>query len=201
MIEESLNLLHYRCRAIYNVKPGYPIVFLHGYMFTSDVWRDIGLLDRLEEEDIPFIAIDMPYGRRSVCSPKTSDPDTNVRIVYEAVHGVFGSIKPLLVGASLGGYIALKYSTLHPVLGLALIAPVHSLEDELLKHYRSFDKPVLLIYGSRDEIVSREEIDRLHSLLKNSRLKIYQEAKHPAYLDQPQRFIEDIIEFYRETTR
>lgn len=60
MIEESYNVGKYRCRIIYNNVSGLPIVFLHGYSFTSDVWRDIGVLNRLEDEKIPFIAIDMP---------------------------------------------------------------------------------------------------------------------------------------------
>ncbi len=166
-------------------------------MFTSDVWSDLGVLDRLEKEDIPFIALDMPYGRRSVCSPKTSDPDTNVSVVYEAVHGVFGSVRPVVVGASLGGYIALRYTLKHPVSGLILIAPVHSLEKDLLKYYPSLEVPVYIIYGSKDHIVSIDEMRELQNKLKNSKLIVYDNAKHPAYLDQPQRFIQDIIKFYK----
>jgi pimeloyl-ACP methyl ester carboxylesterase len=73
--EEPFNLGKYRCRVIYYQKPGTPIILLHGYSFTSDVWVDINLLEALEQNGIPYAAIDMPYGARSVCSPKNRSVD------------------------------------------------------------------------------------------------------------------------------
>ncbi|ABN70602.1 conserved hypothetical protein [Staphylothermus marinus F1] len=196
MIEESYNVGKYRCRIIYNSVPGLPIVFLHGYSFTSDVWRDIGVLDKLEEEKIPFIAIDMPYGARSICSPHTRSVDENLFVLKEIYRGVFGSLKPLIVGASLGGYIALRYALEKPVAGLFLIAPAHALEKELVKKYRSLSVPTIIIWGSRDRIVKREEMEKLSQLLE-AKLLIYDKAGHPAYLDYPDKFINDLLSFHK----
>ncbi len=196
MIEEPLNLSHYRCRCIYSRRPGLPIVFLHGYNYTSYVWRDIGLLQRLEEERIPYLAIDMPYGARSMCSPKTRDPEENIEILATAIKGLYGGTAPLLVGASLGGYIALRYAVRKPVSGLMLIAPVKALEEELVSHYKDMAVPTMIIWGSRDRIVSREEMEKLAKIL-DARLIVYEGARHAAYLDLPERFADDLLAFYK----
>ncbi len=196
MREEPFNLGHYRCRIIYSQTPGTPIVFLHGYNFTSDVWKDIGLLEALENEKIPFVAIDMPYGARSICSPRTRSPEENTRIVYEVVKGLFGPMKPVLVGASLGGYMALKYMVEKPVAGAVLIAPVNGLEEELVRKYGSLNVPALIIWGSKDRVVGLEEMEKLAEHL-DARLIVYEDARHAAYLDYPERFRRDLLAFYK----
>lgn len=168
-----------------------PIVFLHGYVFTSEVWREIGVLKMLEERGIPFIAVDMPYGLKSKCNPKTKDPDANVRLIER----VIGKYEPVIVGASLGGYIALKYSLRNPVKGLLLIAPVRCFERELLEGYRKFNARVCIIYGKNDRIVSLRDMEELSKIL-NARLIVYENADHPAYLSEPERFRKDLLEFY-----
>lgn len=196
MKEEPFNLGRYRCRVIYEQKPGTPITFLHGYSFTSDVWVDIGLLEELDRNNIPYAAIDMPYGARSVCSPRTRDPRENIWVVHEVLRGLFPGVKPLVVGASLGGYIALRYAVQYPVAGLFLIAPVHGLEKDLVRRYRELAIPVVIVWGSRDHVVSQEELRELSKLL-DAQLLVYEGAKHPAYLDQPDRFRRDLIAFYK----
>ncbi len=196
MKEEPFNLGKYRCRVIYDQRPGTPVILLHGYNFTSDVWIRIGLMDLFEKEKIPYAAIDMPYGARSICSPKTRSVEENIWVIHEVLHGLFPMIKPLIVGASLGGYIALKYSVKYPVAGLFLIAPVHGLEKELVEKYEELSIPVVLVWGTKDHIVSKEEMEELAKRL-DARLLIYEDAKHPAYLDQPDRFKKDLLAFYK----
>ncbi len=197
MMEDVFAAARYRCRIIYGgARRGVPVVFLHGYSFTSDVWRDIGVLDALEGEGIPFLAIDMPYGRRSSCSPHTRSVEENLLVLREAVHGLYGPVDPFLVGASLGGYIALHYATRYGASGLLLIAPVNSLEDELAARYRGLRIPAAIILGEKDEIVSRREMEELARLL-GAELHIYPGARHAAYLDNPQLFTKHLLETYR----
>jgi len=199
MREEIFRYEKYRCRVLVNNIPGIPIVFLHGYSFTSDVWRNIGVLDVLEENNVPYLAIDMPYGVKSSCSPRTRDPSINVAVVVEAVKAYFSQTPPILVGASYGGYISLKYSVRKPVSGLILIAPVNTREEELVKNISSIKTRVLLIWGVRDNVVSKTDMEELASKLQNAELRIYEYAGHPAYLDQPERFKKDVLDFYRKT--
>mgnify|MGYP000722414946 CR=1 FL=1 len=191
MIEEEIGTGNFTCRIIHFEREGFPVIFLHGYMFTSEVWREIGVLDVLEGRKIPFIAIDMPYGMKSSCRPKSKDAEDSVSIVKEVV----ADSKPVIVGASLGGYIALRYATENPVKGLLLISPVRSLEEELLKGYDKLRGRVKIIYGQNDKIVPMEEMNRLSSILK-AELIVYEDSGHPAYLDQPLRFTEDLLQFY-----
>jgi len=193
MIEESIQIEEFTCRMLKGKGKGTPVIFLHGYLFTSDVWREIGALDFLEERNIPFIAVDMPYGAKSICEPKSGDTEDNLKIVEE----VAGD-EPLIVGASLGGYIALKYSVKNPVKGLFLIAPVRSLENELIKNYPKLNMKTYIIYGEKDKIVSLDEMKKLSDLIK-AKLIVYENSDHPAYLNQPSRFKNDLIEFYQLT--
>jgi pimeloyl-ACP methyl ester carboxylesterase len=129
-------------------------VFLHGFSFTSDVWQRTGVTELMKEKSVPFLALDMPYGLKSDCQPKTRDVEVNVAVVRGAVQNIFGAVAPVLVGASLGGHVALKYAVRFPVKGLLLLAPVRVLEETLVNAYNRFQFPVRIIYGSEDRIAS-----------------------------------------------
>ena len=192
MKDESIDIKHYQCRMISSARgKGPPIILLHGYMYTSDVWNEIGLLRTLEERSIPFKAIDMPYGKISECAPRTSAADKNIELVA-AVAGR----DPFIVGASLGGFMALKYAVSHPVSGLLLAAPMMSMQKDLVGHYKHFNAKVSIIYGDADNIVPVGEMEALSKRL-NIPLKIYKKASHPAYMDDPKRFTEDVIALYK----
>ncbi len=194
MIEESVRFGDFLCRVIRSANEGEnPVVFLHGYAFNSEVWKEINVLKALEEKGIPFIAIDMPYGSKSRCQPKTDDVEKNVEVVEMAV----GDREPIIVGASLGGYIALRYAVRKKVRGLLLVAPVRGLEEDLMKEYDKLKGKVWIIYGENDEVVPKWEMKDLAKAL-DAELIVYENAGHPAYLDRPERFKEDLLKFCSE---
>ncbi|MGM0451553.1 MAG: alpha/beta fold hydrolase [Thermodesulfobacteriota bacterium] len=195
MKDEPTVINQFECRLISNQARGAPVIFLHGYMFTSDIWNEIGLLRELETRRIPFTAVDMPYGKLSECQPKSNNPDENVAIVA----AIADSRPPVIVGASLGGYIALKYSVSHPVAGLLLVAPVMSLQEDLTRHYPDMDAKVRIVYGDGDNIVSRKEMNRLSRLFKTE-LCVFEAAGHPAYMDDPDRFGKEVVDLYTAAT-
>jgi len=177
---------------------GSPVIFLHGYAFTSDIWREINVLEHLIRNDIPYVAVDMPYGKKSKCTPHTGDFEPNLTIVKELASKFDNP--PVLVGASLGGTIALRYSIDYPVNGLLLIAPARALEKELIEKYGNghVNIPIRIIYGTKDSLISKQEMIELSKLL-NAELEVYEGAKHPAYLDFPDRFKKDLLELYGRT--
>ena len=189
-------MANHKCRAIYHRAFGVPVVFLHGFSFTSNVWRRTGVTGLLMEKRVPFLALDMPYGLKSECEPRTRDVEVNVAVVREAVQKIFDSVAPVLVGASLGGHVALKYAVRFPVKGLLLMAPVRVLEETLAQAYSQFRFPVRIICGSEDKVVSLEELRDLAYRLPNAKLKVYEGAGHAAYLDYPERFKRDLLELY-----
>jgi len=194
--EKILAVANHKCRAIYSLASGVPVVFLHGFSFTSDVWQRTGVTELLKEKHVPFLALDMPYGLNSECQPKTRDVEVNVSVVREAVQKIFDAEVPVLVGASLGGHVVLRYAMRFPVKGLLLMAPVRVLEEPLVQAYSQFQFPVRIICGSEDHIASLEELRNLADKLPNAKLKVYEGEGHAAYLARPDRFRRDLLELY-----
>ena len=197
-MEKTLSVAGHKCQAFYFAAPGIPVVFLHGLSFTLDIWQHIGVTELLIEKRVPFLALDMPYGLRSKCQPKTRNPEANVAVAAEAVKNVFGSAVPVLVGASIGGHIALRYAARFPVKGLLLIAPARALDEDLVQSYGKFNFPVKIIWGSQDNIISGEEMRTLANKLPNAKLLVYNGASHAAYKDQPELFKRDLLELYAD---
>jgi pimeloyl-ACP methyl ester carboxylesterase len=200
-MEKTLSSAGHKCPALYFAAPGVPIVFLHGLSYTKDIWQNIGVTDLLIEKRVPFLALDMPYGLRSKCQPKTRNPEANVMFAAEAVKNAFGSAAPVLVGASIGGHVSLRYAAQFPVKGLLLIAPGRAFEEDLLKLYDKFNFPIKIIWGAQDNIISGEEMRTLSDKLPNAKLLVYNGASHSAYKDQPELFKKDLLELYAAAER
>lgn len=200
MLETTLTLNRIKCRALLHNASGTPIVFLHGYSFTIDIWNDIGILAFLENKDIPFLALDLPYGLNSQCSRKTRDLTVNIQVVRAARDNA-GDEEPVLVGASLGGYIAMHYVVTYPSRGVLVIAPVNTQEELLTQCYTDLNIPVHIVYGTRDSIVTQAEMEMLDRQLPHSKLVVYDDAPHPAYLHNPEAFRRDLLELYNQSTR
>jgi pimeloyl-ACP methyl ester carboxylesterase len=195
--EKTLHIQSYKCHALYHKAEGTPVVFLHGLSYSVAVWQRIGVTELLMEKKVPFLALDMPYGIKSDCHPKTRDPKANVDFAAEAYKSIFGDVAPVVVGASLGGYIALNYAAAHPVKGLFLISPAHAFEnDSLVKVYKNFEFPVRIVWGSQDSVISGEEMRTLTNKFPKSKMLAYNGAAHSAYQDQPERFKHDLLELY-----
>ncbi|MCE4621428.1 MAG: alpha/beta hydrolase [Desulfurococcales archaeon] len=178
-----------------------PLILLHGLRFTSEIWRKIGLLDKLESSSISYIAPDMPYGIYSECSTRSLSDDVILDSIRRLQTELLGDKPAILVGASIGGYYALLYAIGGgKVSGLILAAPA-SRRLETLEGLEDLDVPVLVLWGDKDRVVGRDVIERLVSRLSSAKFTVYEGAGHALYLDQPDRFAEDLISFHREVSR
>jgi pimeloyl-ACP methyl ester carboxylesterase len=196
MTEKNLQTRSHKCRAIISHGKGNPILFLHGYSYTSEIWQSLSVLGILMQKQIPFIALDMPYGSKSLSHPKTQVTEENLAVAHEGFEKVFGLASPVLVGASLGGYIALKYAAYFPVKALLLVAPARALDNSIIPSYPKFNFPIRIIWGSQDTVISGEEMRVLADRLPKAKLVIYEGATHSAYKDQPEKFKRDLLELY-----
>ena len=196
MTEQTLQLKGFKCRILYSRSSGTPVIFFHGFSYSSEVWERIGVLDLLKEKKIPFLAFDMPYGTKSECGPKTQSPEKNVDFAKTGVERIFRNEKPLLVGASMGGHIALKFASMHPVRGLLLISPGRALSKDLVGSYERLDFPVRIIWGTADNIISGEDMRTLSAKLPNAKLITYEGASHSAYISEPEKFKQDLLSLY-----
>jgi pimeloyl-ACP methyl ester carboxylesterase len=116
--------------------------------------------------------------------------------VNEAVKVVFGDAVPVLVGASIGGNMALRYAAKFPVKGLMLVGPARVLEPDLVELYDKFKFSTTIIWGSQDTIIASEDMRALAVKLPKAKLVVYDGAGHSAYKDQPDRFKHDLLELY-----
>ncbi|MBI9067916.1 MAG: alpha/beta hydrolase [Salinivirgaceae bacterium] len=118
---------------------GFTIVLLHGYLETKEVWSSFG--DKLAE-NYRVISIDIPgHG----ASEQIQDTHS-MGLMAEAVDALLANLqieKCLMIGHSMGGYIALAYANLfaHRLLGLTLF---HSSifadsEEKKANRYRELD--------------------------------------------------------------
>jgi hypothetical protein len=82
MLEKTLTAAGYRVLILHYTAPGVT-AFFHTLIYTSDIWRRIGVLD-LPAKTRAFLALDMPYGIKSQCQPRTRSPE-NVAFVNEVV--------------------------------------------------------------------------------------------------------------------
>lgn len=97
-----------------------PLVLLHGFPFTSEMWHDV--LALLEESGVPTLTVDAPgLGTTPIPpgEPSVELAAENVRRELDAR----GADRAVLAGLSMGGYIALAFAASHPsrVAGLALL--------------------------------------------------------------------------------
>ncbi len=195
-MERTLNVAGHKCPALYYTRLGVPIVFFHGLSYTSDIWQRIGVTDLLLRKRVPFLALDMPYGMKSKCQPKTRSPEKNIAFANEAVKAVFGEAVPVLVGASIGGNMAMRYAVQFPVKGLLLVAPARALEPGLAQKFSQFTFSTTIIWVSQDNIIGGEDMRSLADKLPNAKLIVYDGANHSAYKNEPERFSHDLLELY-----
>jgi hypothetical protein len=89
-MEKALNIAGYNCPALHFEADGTPIVFLHGMSYTNQIWQEIGVTEFLIQKHVTFLALDMPYGIKSRCHPKTRNVQKNVKVINEAIKTVLG---------------------------------------------------------------------------------------------------------------
>jgi pimeloyl-ACP methyl ester carboxylesterase len=97
------------------VGSGPPLVWLHGFLENRGMWQEI--LPHFPENTC--ICIDLPgHGETSVSAPIF--PMEYMAGAVQAVLHELGVAKPLLIGHSMGGYVALTLAEIIPVSGIVL---------------------------------------------------------------------------------
>ncbi len=166
--------------------------------YTSSIWQRISVVTLLADRKIPFLALDMPYGMKSECQPKSRNPEKNMAFARATTTDAFGERAPILVGASIGAHMALQYAAQYPVKGLLLSGAVRVLDPRLLEAYPRFKFPVRLLWGIEDNIASGEELRVLSEKLPNAKFVTYEGAGHSVYVSQPDKFKRDLLELYAQ---
>lgn len=165
------------------------VVLLHGLKFTAHTWQETGTLDSLAENGCHAVALDMPgFGKSEACS---EEQDTVLAgVIDQETTG-----KPVLLGPSMGGRIALEFALDHPEKIGALILVGAVGVEENRSRLAGIKVPTLLIWGGEDQVSPLANSDLLLSKIAGSIRIIIDGAPHPCYLDQPETFHRAMLDF------
>ncbi len=170
---------------------GQNLLFLHGMKFNARTWENLGTLEKVAAEGYGVCALDLPgFGE----SPKADVQPVQVlkQVILNQKLG-----KPVLIGPSMGGKVSLDFVIAHPELvgGLVLIGAVGV--DEVADQLAAIKVPTLIVWGSEDAISPLSNGHTLDSSVPDSELIMVQGAPHPCYLDQPDIWHWELIQFLK----
>jgi abhydrolase domain-containing protein 14 len=168
---------------------GRAILLLHGGKFKASTWKKLGTLDVLSGAGYRAVAVDLPGSGKS--PGWKLDPKTFLMELID----VLDIGQPVVISPSRSGNLSFPLIVDHPekVSGYVPIAPVG------VKQYASTLKdspvPALVVWGEQDKLFKPEMAKTLAASFKSSEVVILPQAKHPAYLDQPEMFHEALLQF------
>jgi abhydrolase domain-containing protein 14 len=168
---------------------GRPVLLLHGAKFDSSTWKKLGTLEILAGAGYRAVALDIPgFGR----SPGWAfDPDDFLANLLP----VLGIHRPVVVAPSMSGRVSFPLILRQPerVAGFVGIAPAGtpsyapSLADSAV--------PALVVWGERDQVFPVAQAEKLAAGFDDATVVILPGARHPAYLDESERFHEALLKF------
>ncbi|MBU0681778.1 MAG: alpha/beta hydrolase [Proteobacteria bacterium] len=171
---------------------GRSLLFLHGMKFNAATWLNLGTLAMMGDEGYEAMAIDLPgFGESPACD---LDPVEVLRqiVINQKLD------KPVLIGPSMGGKVALDFALTYPefVGGLVLIGAVGV--EERKEQLSTINVPTLIVWGSEDAISPLANGHLLAERIPNASLVLVQGAPHPCYLDQPDIWHWELTSFLAE---
>ena len=189
--------------AAVNGKP-VTILFLHGQSYTSRIWFDQGILEKVADESgFRAVAIDLPgYGE----TPERDDQDTSdAAWLGDLIDELGGPEQVVVVSPSMSGDYSLSYLMVHPdakLLGFVPVAPVGI--DDFLRPEDAAPIPAVSIWGSEDPSYTAARAKHLLTQLRGGdedSTEIMEGASHACYEDQPVEFTELVVAFLATLTR
>ncbi|MFP3982382.1 MAG: alpha/beta fold hydrolase [Desulfurivibrionaceae bacterium] len=165
------------------------VVLLHGLKFKAETWQELGTLDLLREKGKHALALDLPgFGASPECD------NGKDQVLADFIH-TLKLEKPVIVGPSMGGKLAIEFALSYPDLvgGLVLIGAVGVSEYKVA--LPKIEVPTFIVWGDNDTVSPIENGHILHQEIKGSSFYIVEDASHPCYLDQPQVWHEQLLDF------
>ncbi len=164
-------------------------ILLHGAHFNSTIWAKVNTLRLLEAYSVCFLAPDMPgFGRTPKSRVYSEGQGLNRLILDICSHK--SAKRAVLMGASMGGGIALSFAREHPSIidGLFLIGTVGLDAPGVIDFLSLINTPVELVWGSEDSVVPVSRAREVVKKLPRAELVVIDGAAHPAYLSSPEVF-------------
>jgi abhydrolase domain-containing protein 14 len=165
------------------------VLLLHGARYSASTWDELGSLAALARAGWRAVAIDWPgYGG----SPRWDGP-VDAETLLASVCRELGASQVVLVAPSLSGRFALEFLRASPERVRALVAIAPAGAEEVAP--ARWERPTLLLWGERDEVVPLAVARELASRSGGARLEVFPGAGHACYRDDPGRFHRLLGEF------
>ncbi|XP_052092635.1 putative protein-lysine deacylase ABHD14B [Mytilus californianus] len=160
------------------------VVLLHGQKFTSKNWEEIKTLQYIGAMGYTPMAVDLPnYGNSD-----KKNVDDELKFMEELMKAI-NFTAPVIVSPSMSGGFSLPFLLTDPKIankrshGFIPVAPV--IPENYKQYIKELQIPAAIVYGDKDSTF-KNSVENVLSKLPNSRLFKIKDARHPAYLDQPE---------------
>lgn len=167
------------------------VILMHGYHYNAEIWLKTKTADTFIKNNFTCYLLDMPDFPNSQSKFKT-DENGIIKLIESFSENYIGD-KFTLLGASISGYLAIKYAIEYQqkLNKLILIGP-----SDVPNTNVQISSRTLLLYGSKDPLIKYS--DALKNLIPNQTLYIIQGAGHSCYLDKPHEFNSIIEKFIND---
>lgn len=167
---------------------GRSVLLLHGQAFSSATWQQTSLptIQTLSALGHRVVAVDLPGYGNSGPLPGKSEPG---EFLSAAIKALFPDSRPVVVSPSMSGSFSLDVLTKRSELMCAFVpvAPV-STNKFTREEYESVSVPTLIVVGEKDTGLGRTSAKHLSQILSASLIQVFPNARHPCYLDDPDRW-------------
>lgn len=174
------------------------IVLLHGWSFTSKDWQNVGAFSRLSRLGYNVYSPDYPGFGMSPISERYAIQrgiiGNGALFIHDYAEAV-GLGRLSVLGASMGGGMAISFAIETPEMVDKVIAVAPAWIEGRKDDLRKILRPVLFVWGSQDSVVPVSLGPEYSALVKGSRLRIIEGARHPAYIDRPDEFFDAVEDF------
>jgi abhydrolase domain-containing protein 14 len=170
---------------------GRAVLLLHGAKFSAETWKTLGTLDVLAAAGLRAVALDLPgFGQSAAWQIDKAS-------FLAGLIPALGLTRPVVVSPSMSGQVSLPLVLEHPELlsGFVPVAPAGA--QAYGRKLKDNPVPALVIWGERDRVFPVSQAKPLAAGFRSAEVVILAGARHPAYLDQPERFHQLLIDFVR----
>jgi len=198
MAIDNINIYYRIAEPISTVKPtGQTLFLLHGAAFSSKTWaNEIGTIQTMASLGHRIIAVDLPgYGQSQRFSGDRGE------FLEHLIETLSPNVKPVVVSPSMSGSFSLPLLERNPdlVCGFIPVAPVGT-GNYPKSFYESLQVPTMIVYGSKDTGLGVTSTQHLKDIPTSTEPQILANARHPAYLDQPEVWHQLIYNFMLNLT-
>ena len=165
------------------------VLFLHGASFRATTWIETGTLEALCRAGIPGLAVDLPgFGD----TPRFGhDPAT---LLDEVVDYIAADV--VVVSPSMSGNYTLPWLMTKPVAAAGFV-PVAPVGISTWRTPEGFAVPTLGFWGEDDRVVPVDQGRSLVAAIPDAELRVFEGAGHAVYMDEPERFNAELVEWIR----